>query len=414
MPVGEPARLPRNSQTASFCYILRVIVRIGALINACRPLRQWLFRGIRVDLLTSVLFALGFVLLVAGAEMLVRGASRLAAAAGISAFVVGLTVVAYGTSAPELAVTVQSVYAEPPQSDIAVGNVVGSNISNVLLVLGISAVVAPLIVSRNVVRAGTPLMIGVSVLMLLLGLDGKIGRLDGAILFTGSIIYTVVAIVQSRRSNRVARAKSGEAAEDAGPKISVAEILKNLALVGAGLATLVLGSRWLVGGAVVLAEQFGVSKLVIGLTVVAVGTSLPEIATSVVAVIRGQRDLAVGNVIGSNVFNILMVLGLCGLVAPEGVAVSPTALRFDIPIMIAVAFACLPVFFLDDKITRWEGGILLLYYAAYVVYLCLVATQHGLLEAFSSAMLLLVAPLTALTFIVYWCRLHAKRRSRPL
>lgn len=364
-----------------------------------------------MDLLTSVLFALGFVLLVVGAEMLVRGASRLAAAAGISAFVVGLTVVAYGTSAPELAVTVQSVYAKPPQPDIAVGNVVGSNISNVLLVLGISAVVAPLVVSRNVVRIGTPLMIGVSVLMLVLGLDGEIGRLDGAILFAGSIVYTTVAIVRSRKNTRVARAQNGEVAENAGPTTGVAEILINLALVGAGLAALVLGSRWLVGGAIVLAEHFGVSKLVIGLTVVAVGTSLPEIATSVVAVIRGQRDLAVGNVIGSNVFNILMVLGLCGLFAPDGVAVSPAVLHFDIPVMIAVAFACLPLFFLDDTITRWEGGILLLYYAAYVAYLSLVATQHGLLETFSSVMLLFVAPLTAMTFIVYWCRLHAKRRS---
>ena len=364
-----------------------------------------------MDLLTSVLFALGFVLLVVGAEMLVRGASRLAAAAGISAFVVGMTVVAYGTSAPELAVTVQSVYADPPQSDIAVGNVVGSNISNILLVLGISAVVAPLIVSRNVVRTGVPLMIGVSVLMLVLSLDGEIGRLDGALLFAGSLIYTAVAIGRSRRNTRITRAQNGEEAKNAGQPIGVAEVLINLALVGAGLAALVLGSRWLVGGAVILAEHFGVSKLIIGLTVIAVGTSLPEIATSVVAVIRGQRELAIGNVIGSNVFNILMVLGLCGLVAPDGVAVSSTALSFDIPVMIAVALACLPVFFLDDTITRWEGGILLLYYAAYVVYLCLVATQHDLLETFSSVMLLFVAPLTAMVFIVYWCRLHARRRS---
>lgn len=364
-----------------------------------------------MDLLTTVLFVLGFVLLVVGAEMLVRGASRLAAAAGISAYVVGLTVVAYGTSAPELAVTLQSTHANPPQPDIAVGNVVGSNISNVLLVLGISAIVAPLIVSRNVVRTGTPLMIGVSVLMLALGWDGEIGRLDGAILFTGSIIYTAVAVIQSRRKTRSAQAQRGKKTDDAGHKISVGEILRNLALVGAGLGALVLGSRWLVGGAIVLAEHFGVSKLVIGLTVVAVGTSLPEIATSIVAVLRGERDLAVGNVIGSNVFNILMVLGLCGIFAPSGVAVSPAALHFDIPVMIAVAVACIPVFFLDDTITRWEGGILLMYYAAYVVYLCLVATEHNLLETFSSVVLLFVAPLTAILFIVYWCRLHSRRRA---
>jgi cation:H+ antiporter len=366
-----------------------------------------------VDFLTSVLFLLGFVLLIVGAEMLVRGASRLATAAGISAYVVGLTVVAYGTSAPEVAVTLQSAYANPPQPDIAVGNVVGSNISNVLLVLGISAVVAPLIVSRNVVRTGMPLMIGVSVFLWLLALDGEIGRLDGAVFFAGSIIYTVVAVVRSRSHTRRARAQDGDKSERSGQTAGVAGIVMSLVLVGAGLAALVLGSRWLVKGAVDLAEYFGVSKLIIGLTVVAVGTSLPEIATSVVAVIRGQRDLAVGNVIGSNVFNVLMVLGLCGLFAPGGVAVSPTALRFDIPVMVAVAVACLPVFFFDDMITRWEGGIFLLYYAAYVTYLCLEARQHELLQGFTQTMVFVVAPLTALTFFLYWCRLYMRKRGNP-
>ncbi len=364
-----------------------------------------------MDFVTTILFIAGFVLLIVGAESLVRGASRLAEAAGISAFVVGLTVVAYGTSAPELAVTIQSTFAEPPQPDLAVGNVVGSNISNVLLVLGIAAVVAPLIVSRNVVRAGAPLMIGVSVLMWLLSLDGVIGRVDGIILFTGSMCYTVITVVRSRRGTRAARAELASQHGDSHPARRPLDILRDIVLVGVGLVMLTVGARWLVDGAVSLAEHFGVSELIIGLTIVAIGTSLPEVATSVVAVCRGQRDLAVGNVIGSNVFNILLVLGACGIVAPDGVAVSDVALHFDIPVMVIVAVACLPVFFLDSMIARWEGIVFLLYYAAYVIYLCLTAMEHDAVQAFSNAILLFAAPLTALAFVISWYRAYIRKRT---
>ncbi len=361
-------------------------------------------------MLTLVLFIAGFGLLVAGAELLVRGAARLAAAAGLSTLVVGLTVVAYGTSAPELAVTVQSTFAQPPEPDIAVGNVVGSNISNVLLVLGISATVAPLVVSRNVVRAGVPLMIGVSVVMLVLGLDGNIGRIDGAILFFGSIAYTVVTIVRSRRETMAAKRR--DCTEDDKPRrVVLLEIAIQLALITIGIAMLVQGSKWLVDGAVEIAGILGVSKLIIGLTIVAIGTSLPEIATSVVATLRGQRDMAVGNVVGSNVFNILLVLGLCGIVAPGGVQVSPDALRFDIPVMIVAAVACLPVFFVDYLIARWEGILFLVYYAAYLTYLCLDAMLPVALGAFNAVMVVFVVPLTLLTFAIYWCRVYARKRG---
>jgi cation:H+ antiporter len=367
-----------------------------------------------VDVVTILLFIAGFVLLIVGAESLVRGASRAAEAAGISAFVVGLTVVAYGTSAPELAVTVQSTFAEPPQPDLAVGNVVGSNISNVLLVLGIAAVVAPLIVSQTVVRAGAPLMIAVSVLMWLLSLDGTIGRLDGTILFSGSILYTVITVARSRQGTAAARAALAAMSDGNHSARKPLSILLDLVLIAAGLALLTIGSRWLVNGAVSLAQYFGVSELIIGLTIVAIGTSLPEVATSVVAVYRGQRDLAVGNVIGSNVFNILMVLGICGIVAPNGVAVSDVALHFDIPVMVVVAIACLPVFFFDYMIARWEGTVFLLYYAAYLIYLCLHAAEHDAIHAFSAVVLLFAAPLTALTFLIYWYRVLAKKRdSQP-
>ncbi len=360
-------------------------------------------------LITVALFVIGFVLLIGGAEFLVRGATRLATAAGVSSLVVGLTVVAYGTSAPELAVTVQSTYADPPQPDIAIGNIVGSNISNVLLVLGLAAAFAPLIVSRHIVRAGVPLMIGVSLLMYAMAWDGSINRIEGIVLFVGSLVYTTVTVVFSRREMRRKRvAESGEHAKR--PQLQTKKILIDLGLVVLGVAMLTLGSRWLVNGAVQFAEWLGISKLIVGLTIVAVGTSLPEIATSVVAVLRGERDLAVGNVVGSNLFNILLVLGVCAMIAPNGVQVPFAALRFDIPVMVVVAVACLPVFFFDYRIARWEGLLFLLYYSAYITYLCLDARDHDALREFTHVMLMFVIPLTVLTFAVYWYRFF--RRSQ--
>jgi len=364
-----------------------------------------------MDFTTTVLFLAGFVLLVAGAELLVRGASQLAEAAGISKLVVGLTVVAYGTSAPELAVTVCSTYARPPQPDIAIGNVVGSNIANVLLVLGLAAIWAPLVVSRSVVRAGVPLMIGVSILLLLLGMDGQIGRIDGVILFVGSLAYTIVTVVHSRRETRAAIRSQGIEQTPKPRRLVLAQIAINLGLIVGGLIVLVLGSKWLVQGAVAMAILLGVSPLVIGLTIVAFGTSLPEVATSIVAVRRGEGDIAVGNVVGSNIFNILLVLGVCGIVSPDNVLLDQAALRFDIPVMIVVALACLPVFFVDYMIERWEGFVFLVYYAAYLTYLCLDATGHDALGAFNNVMLMFVVPLTALTFVIYWYRVYTKKRD---
>ena len=181
-----------------------------------------------------------------------------------------------------------------------------------------------------------------------------------------------------------------------------------------GLVLLVLGARWLVDGAVTFARQLGVSELIIGLTIIAIGTSLPEIATTVMASLRGERDIAVGNVIGSNLFNLLVVIGVTGIVAPAGVTVPAAALRFDIPVMIAVAVACLPVFFSGGRIARWEGGLFLGYYLAYTAYLILSATRHAALPAFSLVMLGFVLPLTAVTLLVVTGRtLNAARRRSP-
>ncbi|CAN5534515.1 hypothetical protein BH24ACT21_BH24ACT21_09820 [soil metagenome] len=249
--------------------------------------------------LALVLFVAGIALLISGAELLVRGASRLAASFGISPVVVGLTVVAFGTSSPETAVTVQSAFSG--NADIALGNVVGSNILNVLFVLGISAAILPLTVSRRLVRLDVPLLISASVLLLILGLDGEIGRLDGLLLFVGVIVYTVFSLIQSRRENSEGReARIGEPGW-------INSRAFQFFLLGLGLGMLVLGSRWLVEGAVAKATALGVSELVIGLTVVAFGTSMPEVAASLVAAYRGQRDMAVGNAVGSCIFNILAV-----------------------------------------------------------------------------------------------------------
>ncbi len=358
------------------------------------------------------LFLLGLVLLVGGAQLLVRGASRLAAHFGISALVIGLTVVAFGTSAPELAVSVQSGLAG--QSDIAMGNVVGSNIFNVLLTLGVAALITPLVVSQQLVRLDVPLMIAVSVLLLVLALDGNISGFDGLLLFGGIVAYTVFTVRQSRKESAAVQAEYAQEFGDGAAAIAGrGRLLLQIALIVVGLAMLVLGAHWLVEGAVTFARMFGVSELVIGLTIVSAGTSLPEVATSVVAALRGERDIAVGNIVGSNLFNMLAIAGIAAMVTPGGLEVAPALIHFDIPVMIAVALACLPIFATGHMIARWEGLLFLGFYAAYVLYLILSATAHDALPAYSAAMLGFVLPLTAVTLTVLLVRAVRAPSPRP-
>ena len=360
--------------------------------------------------LTLVLFLIGFVLLIAGAELLVRGASRLAAVFGISPLVIGLTVVAFGTSSPELAVSVLS--ASAGQADIAVGNVVGSNIFNVLFILGISAMITPLVVAQQLVRLEVPLMIGTAALLPVLAWDGRLGLIDGLLLAGGVVAYTVWTVRRSRRESAAVQEEyAREFGGEADPAPSKAQPMKQIGLIVAGLALLLLGSNWLVDGAVSIARAFGVSELIIGLTIIAAGTSMPEVATSIMASIRGERDIAVGNVVGSNIFNILAVLGLSAVVSPVGVAVSSTALAFDIPVMIAVSLACLPIFFTGHLIARWEGALFFGLYLAYTGYLILGAMHHDRLGQFSSTMLWFVLPLTVITLAVSAFR--AWRQGNP-
>ena len=349
----------------------------------------------------------GLIVLVIGGELLVRGASQLATAMRISAVVIGLTIVAFGTSAPELAVSLQSALAG--NSDLAVGNVVGSNIFNVLFILGLSAMITPLVVASEFIRRDVPLMIAVSVLLLLLGSDGRLGRVDGLLLAAGIIAYTWWCIRESRKESLAVQAEFARQnpTEASGTESTNVAWMLNCAYIAGGILLLIVGSQWLQLGAVSIAQSFGVSELVIGLTIVAAGTSLPEVSTSVIAALKGERDIAVGNVVGSNIFNILSVLGFSSLIAPEGVQISRPAIEFDIPVMIAVAIACWPIFVTGNVISRWEGGVFFTYYLAYTTHLVLQASGHGLQETLNVALMFFVVPLTVLTLAISWWR------SRP-
>jgi cation:H+ antiporter len=347
----------------------------------------------------------GLAVLTAGADLLVRGAAKLAAIARISPLVIGLTVVAYGTSTPEL--TVSAITALEGRTDIALGNVVGSNIFNVLFILGVSALIIPLQVHAQLLRFDVPLMIGASCLTWVLGFDGRIGLIDGAVLFAGIVAYTGWSVYASRRENGTVQqefASEFGLPERPASGSRARQSLMNLGLVLAGLALLVLGSKWFVDGASEVARLAGLTELVIGLTVVAAGTSLPEVATSVVAAIKGERDIAVGNVIGSNLFNILGVLGVSGLLSvlngSGGLAVSETALRFDIPVMIAAAVGCLPIFLTGRTISRIEGAILLFYDFVYTAWLIFSAYGHPGLLTLKYAVLVFALPITAIVLLI--------------
>ena len=343
-----------------------------------------------------LLFIAGLIALVAGAEAMVRGASRLALTLGISPLVVGLTIVAFGTSAPELAVAVGA--SIEGRTDIAMGNVVGSNIFNVLFILGLSALITPLVVHAQIIRQEVPIMIGASLLLLAFALDGRIGLSDAAMLTGLLIAYTVFLVVQSRRESQATQDEYGEehVASTGWDRHWGVQLL--LVIVGLGL--LVLGSNWLVSAATSFARALGVSDLVIGLTIVAAGTSMPEVATSVMAAVRGQRDIAVGNVVGSSTFNLLGCIGIAGLVSADGLPVASSLMNFDIWVMLATALACLPVFLSGREIARWEGGVFLAYYIAYTCYLILSAQHHAALPTFSAVMLGFVVPLTVVTLVV--------------
>lgn len=349
----------------------------------------------RLMLLASVFLVVGLILLVFAADYLVKGASSIAGTLGISPLIVGLTVVSFGTSAPELAVSVVSAFSD--QADLAVGNVVGSNIFNVLVVLGISALIIPLVVHQQLIRFDVPVMIFLSLLLYGLCYDGDISRVDGMILFSLGVIYLLFLLRQSKGEKN--DAVLAEYEEEYGKTSEDPKWLRNISFVVLGMAGLVFGSEMLVRGAVTIAQFFGVSELIIGLTIVSLGTSLPEVATSVVAAMKGERDIAVGNVVGSNIFNIVLVLGISSIVAPSGIEVSGHAVSFDMLFMVGVALATLPIFFYGFRVGRLAGFSFVLFYLIYVGYLILEATSAGIFPGYRQVLVLGVVPVIGLCLL---------------
>jgi cation:H+ antiporter len=344
-----------------------------------------------MSLLTIATLIGGLVLLTVGGEALVRGSSRLALLVGMSPLIVGLTVVAFGTSAPELAVSVRAGMAGT--ADIAIGNVVGSNIFNILAILGVCALFAPLVVDRGLLRRDVPVMVAASLLLPLLAFNGRLSQVEGVVLFVLLLLYLVRAITETRG---VPHHPEGEER----PPRDVTGIIKSSAMVLVGLVTLVYGADLLVDSAVTIATAMGVSQAVIGLTIVAAGTSLPEVAASVVATIRGQRDIAIGNVIGSSIFNVLCILGIASAVTGGGLPVSAPMLAVDIPVMVIVSVACLLVVYTGRQVTRGEGVVFLGAYLAYTAYLVLNATSHPAAGPFVTGALYVALPVAAIYLLL--------------
>lgn len=354
----------------------------------------------------------GLIILIFGAELLVRGASRLAAAYGVSPLVIGLTIVAIGTASPEIAVSIQA--ASTGQGSLTLGNVLGSNIFNILFVLGVTAVVAPIVIAEQLIRLDAPIMVGVSLLAYGLASDGNLGVFDGLILLAGVVGYTIFALRQSRKESKKVQSEYAlEFAEK--EEHTVWNTVRNLIFILTGLGLLIFGAGWLVDSAVAIAISIGVSELVVGLTIVAVGTSLPEVATSIIAAVKGESDIAVGNAVGSNIFNLLGVVGFSGVLAPGGIVVAEQVLRVDFLVMVFVALVCMPIFYVDNRISRWEGALLFSYYVLYTTYLLLLAAESSILPTLTLFVSFYV-PLTfiALIMITFRAAWQKKASQRPI
>lgn len=339
-------------------------------------------------------------LLIGGADLLVRAAVRLASRWRVRPLIIGLSMVAFGSSAAQLVISLQATFSGA--QDIAVSSVFGSNIFNLLVTLGLTAVLTPLRVSRTLVRLDIPLMIAAGLLVWLLSLNQQLGRLEGLALLFGLALYLFLIRRQARRQQRPLPV-AGQPASRAWPQLLV---------LLAGLGLLIAGGHLLLDAAVDIAEGYGLSDRIIGLTIVAVGTSMPELATSVIAALRGQRDLAVGNVVGSCLFNLLGVLGLTAVIAPLPLTISPNALAFDLPVMVAVAALCLPLFLAGWRITRAEGIALLGLYLAYGLHVVAFSTGLGLATRLERLMLLyglpLLAALLLASFVLAWRKQRRK------
>ncbi|MDO7928468.1 calcium/sodium antiporter [Pseudomonas sp. KFB-139] len=340
----------------------------------------------------------GLLLLLIGAELSVRAAVRMASILNIRPLIIGLTVVALGSSAPQMAVSLQAAFSD--STDIGVGSVIGSNIFNVLVTLGLCALIIPLRVARQVLRIDIPLMIGASLLVIGLSWNGEFSKFDGVLLLGALLACLVIVLRQASHGARHGHTHSTEKPRS----------LTCIALLVCGLLLLASGGHLLVDAAVVVAINLGLSERIIGLTLIAIVTSLPALMTSLIAALRGERDIAVGNVIGSNLFNLLGVLGLTALISPVPLTISPNALVFDLPIMLGVAVLCLPLFYAGYRITRLEGLLLLALYLTYGLHIVSFSTGMLLAERLEHLMIQFILPLlgTAVAFgiVKAWRRQH--------
>ncbi|NWA05210.1 calcium/sodium antiporter [Pseudomonas gingeri] len=343
----------------------------------------------------------GLLLLIVGAELLVRAAVRLAASLRVRPLLIGLTIVAFGSSAPQMAVSLQAAFYE--NADIAVGSVIGGNIFNTLVTLGLSALIIPLRVSRQLVRLDIPLMIVASLLVFGLALNEELSRFDGVLMLVIFALYLGLLLRTSQHSHHAHQHPEHHPERPRAPWIS------SVIWMLLGLGLLALAGHLLLDAAVEVATELGLSERIVGLTVVAVGTSLPQLATSLIAAFRGQRDIAVGNVIGGNLFNLLGVLGVTALIAPAPLSVSPNALSFDLPVMLGVAALCWPVFYSGYRITRAEGLLFLGLYLAYGLHVVWFTTGMPMAVRLEHLMLFFILP--ALLAYLLFSTLRAWRRQ---
>jgi cation:H+ antiporter len=317
------------------------------------------------------LFVVGLLVLIWGADLLTRSGVTLARQFGIAPIIIGLTIVALGTSAPELAVGIDAALIG--NGALAVGNIAGTNTVNILLILGLSALIRPLALQRDTLTLDLPAMLVAGLLMLALTVDGKLSRLDGAMLLTAGVVYTALVVRSARRSRRLLQADAPFKDESIGGP-EERRTMASLAQLVTGIVLVVVSANWLVTGAVGLARLWGVSDAFIGLTIVAIGTSAPELVTTVMSTIRGERDVAIGNLIGSSVYNICIILGVTCLVPETGIPIPQELIWVDIPIMAAVALVCVPVFFSGREVSRVEGGLFVMAYAGYLARLIVTRT----------------------------------------
>ncbi len=373
-----------------------------------------------LPMITVISFVGGLVGLLISGHIVVSAASKIGARLGLTPMVIGLTIVAAGTSAPELAVVFQSIAAE--DTELAVGSIIGSNIANVLLVLGLTAAMGTIRVAARVVRVDVPVMIAASVAFLVLSLDQRLSRPDGLLLVACLVAFVVWTLKSATPAEAESGSGGGSGADDSPDRaivesdrsvgLSTAGLLVQIVLLVGAIAALAVAAGFVVSGAEGIAISLGVPELIVGLTIVAIGTSTPEIVTTLIAAINGDRDLAVGNAVGSNIFNILLVLGSTSALAPDGIVISEDALTLDLPILLAAAVACLPVVFWDNKLDRWEGVVFVAYYIAYLVFLVLDATGNRASDPFAFVMVAFVMPLTALTVLVVVLRQRSQGRAR--